>query len=81
MRQHSGGDAGCFVIAGFAVDAGGGQQQFARVDEILVVGIAVEIVPSGVFFETEKGDVVHHVFAVVVQPGLAVHHRRDKRFD
>ena len=85
VRQDGGGDAEFIVAAGLQIDAGRGEQQFARVNHILIGTVAVKIVPLRLNLaaggKLKKADVVGHIFAVVVLPGQAVDFGRHKRAD
>ena len=81
MRQNSRRNAELTVLPTLRVDARGGQQQLARVDKILVVGIALEAMPARARFETEETALPGDRLSRVILPRAPRHYRRNKRLD
>jgi hypothetical protein len=73
--------AGIAVAAGRGIDARRGEQQFARIDEILRFGIAFKGVPLLAGHEVEEAQIVGHRRGVIGLPRLAVDLIRHERFD
>ena len=81
MRQNGRRDAELTVLPTLRVDARGGQQQLARVDKILVVGIALEAMPARARFEAEETALPGDRLSRVILPRAPRHYRRNKRLD
>ncbi len=81
MRQNGCRDAKLTVLPTFSVNARGGQQQFARVDKILVVRVAFKTMPARVGFEAEEAALPGDRLGRVILPWTPRHHWRNKGLD
>lgn len=81
VGENAGMDAEIGVAAVDRVDPGRGKQQLARVDEVLVVGIAGEGVPAVLGMELEEADIVGDFIGRVVLPVAAIDLRRHEWTD
>lgn len=80
-RENGGGDAEVGVLARRGVDARRGEQEFARVDEVLLRRIAFEMMPLVLRVEGEEPEVGRDLLGRIAVPGLAVDRGRDERLD
>ena len=69
------------IVPCFSINARRGQQQLARIDEILLAGIAFKTVPFCTRFKTKEATLAGDSQRGVILPWPPRHHRRDKRFD
>ena len=69
------------ILPGFCVDPRGGQQQLARVNEVLFLRIALKTVPARARREAKEATFAGNRFGWVILPRAAIHHRRNKRLD
>ena len=80
-RENGGGNAEVGVLARRGVDARRGEQEFARVDEVLLRCIAFEVVPLVLGIEGEEPDVGRDLLRRIAVPGLAVDRGRNEGLD
>ncbi|GBK59991.1 hypothetical protein JFPO14_contig00059-0001 [Edwardsiella piscicida] len=76
-RRHPKG----LVLAALGVDARGGQHQLARIDKVLVLGIALKGVPALAGDKVKEAQIVGHLFGVEGAPRAAVHGLRNEGAD
>ncbi len=69
------------IVPCFSINARRGQQQLARIDEILFTGIAFKTVPFCTRFKTKEATLAGDSLRGVILPWPPRHHRWDKRFD
>ena len=69
------------IVTCFCIYARRGQQQLARVDEILLARIALKSVPFGPRLEAEEAQLAGNGVRRMILPRPPRHHRWDKRFD
>ena len=80
-RENGSGNAEVGVLARRGVDARRGEQELARVDEVLLRRIAFEVVPLVLGIEGEEPDVGRDLLRRVAVPGLAVDRGRNEGLD
>ena len=54
VGKNRGGNAEVGIVSRFSINARGGEQQLARVDEVLAFSITFEVVPLSFRFEFEE---------------------------
>ncbi len=81
MREDRRRHAEIAVLAGFCVNAGRGEQQLARVDEILLARVTGKAVPRRARLKAEKAPLAGDGVGRVILPGPPCYRIRNKRFD